>query len=175
MPELIPVLDKEAIAHKVADVGRQISKDYKDADLVLICVLKGAFMFLADLVRQIDVKNLQIDFVRVASYGDLSQSSGCIRLLKDIETDIGGRDVLIIEDILDSGLTMAYLRDHLAAFGPKSIGFCVMLDKPHRRRVAIEADYVGHTVAENGFLVGYGLDYAETYRNLPEVYDLKMG
>ncbi len=174
MPELIPVLDKKTIALKIAAVGRRISSDYKDANLVLVCVLKGAFMFLADLVREIDIKNLSIDFVRVASYGDFSQSSGRIKLVQDIETEIGGKDVLIIEDILDSGLTMAFLRDHLAAFKPRSIRFCVMLDKPRRRRIAIEADYVCHTVEGSGFLVGYGLDYAEAYRNLPDVFDLKL-
>ncbi|RPI62160.1 MAG: hypoxanthine phosphoribosyltransferase [Planctomycetaceae bacterium] len=175
MPELIPVLDKEAIACKVADVARQISNDYQNSHLVLIGVLKGAFIFMADLIREIEVECLNIDFVRVASYGDHSQSSGCIRLIKDIETDISGKDVLIVEDILDSGLTMAYLRDHLAGFSPRSLKICVMLDKPHKRRVAVQAEYVCHTVTENGFLVGYGLDYAESYRNLPAVYELKLG
>jgi hypoxanthine phosphoribosyltransferase len=174
MPELIPILDKEVIARKVADVARQISNDYKDANLVLIGVLKGAFIFMADLVRQIEVHSVQVDFVRVASYGHLRQSSGKIRLLNDIDTEIGGKDVLIVEDILDSGLTAAFLREHLAGFNPKSLKFCVLLDKPHRRQAPVQADYICHTVAENGFLVGYGLDYAESYRNLPEVYDLKI-
>jgi hypoxanthine phosphoribosyltransferase len=175
MPELIPVLDKEVIARKVAAVARQISNDYKESNLVLIGVLKGAFIFLADLARQIEVKSLNIDFMRVTSYGKLRQSSGKIRLLNDIDIDIGGKDVLIVEDILDSGLTVAFLRDHLAAFGPKSLKVCVMLDKPHRRQVPLQADYVCHTIVENGFLVGYGLDFAESYRNLPEVFDLKPG
>jgi hypoxanthine phosphoribosyltransferase len=174
MPELIPVLDKEAIDRKVADIARQISSDYKGTHLVLIGVLKGAFVFLADLARKLEVKHLTIDFIRAASYGCQNSSSGCIRLLKDIETDIAGKDVLIVEDILDSGLTATYLRDHLLGRGAKSVKTCVMLDKPKGRKKNFTADYVAYTVPGNGFLVGYGLDYAEDYRHLPAVFDLKM-
>lgn len=171
MPDLIPVLDQNAIARKVSELARRISLDYKDADLVMIGVLKGAFVFMADLIRQIDVPTLRVDFVWVQSYGCDSQSSGCIRLLKDIHIDISGKDILIVEDIYDSGLTLAYLQKHFSAWHPRSIKICVMINKKERRQVDVTVDYVGHTV-EKGFLVGYGLDYAEAYRQLPGIYHL---
>lgn len=173
MPELIPVLDENAIAQKVTELARKISLDYKDADLVMIGVLKGAFVFMADLIRQIDIPSLRIDFVWVESYGCKSESTGCIRLLKDIQIDIRGRDILIVEDIYDSGLTLAYLRKHLEARGPRSIKICAMIDKRERRQVDVAVDYVCHSV-EKGFLVGYGLDYAEDYRQLPGIYHLVL-
>jgi hypoxanthine phosphoribosyltransferase len=173
MPELTPVLDRTAIAQRVADVARQISIDYKDADLVMIGVLKGAFIFLSDLIRQVDVERLAIDFIRVASYESALETSGRIQMSKDIEIDINGKDVLIVEDILDSGLTLSYLVRHLEQSNPKSIKICTLIDKRERRQADIPVKYVCHTV-EKGFLVGYGLDYAEAYRNLPEVYELKM-
>jgi hypoxanthine phosphoribosyltransferase len=173
MPELTPVLDRTAIAQRVADVARQISIDYKDADLVMIGVLKGAFIFLSDLIRQVDVERLAIDFIRVASYESALETSGRIQMSKDIEIDINGKDVLIVEDILDSGLTLSYLVRHLEQRKPKSIKICTLIDKRERRQADIPVNYVCHTV-EKGFLVGYGLDYAEAYRHLPEVYELKM-
>lgn len=173
MSELIPALDKEAIARIVADLGRRISSDYKNRELVVIGVLKGAFVFLADLIRKIDGVDLSVDFVRTASYGSDSESSGQIQLSKDIEVEISGKDVLIVEDILDSGLTAAYLMEFFRQRKPKSIKFCAFIDKQERRQVDLQADYVGFSV-ERGFLVGYGLDYAEQYRNLPGVYELKL-
>jgi len=171
MPDLIPVLDKETIAQKVDQIARQISSDYKDANLVLIGVLKGAFVFMADLVRCLDLKKLTIDFVCLESYGDGADSSGRIHMVKDVEVDIRNKDVLIVEDILDTGLTLEYLKKHLERSQPRSVKICVMIDKFERRKVDVQAQYVGHKVTE-GFLVGYGLDYAEAYRHLPGIFHL---
>jgi hypoxanthine phosphoribosyltransferase len=173
MPELTLVLNKETIAEKVAEVAREISVDYKEADLVLIGVLKGAFVFMADLIRQLDVEQLAIDFVRLASYGNDCQSTGCLRLLKDFELDIQNKDVLIVEDILDTGLTVAYLKQHLDRFNPRSVKVCAFIDKYERRQVPLKADYACHE-SRTGFLVGYGLDYAENYRHLPGLYHLNF-
>ena len=171
MFELIPALDRDAIARIVADLGRRISSDYKNRELVMIGVLKGAFVFMADLIREIDGADVIVDFVRAASYGDGCESSGHVCLTKDIEVNISGKDVLIVEDILDSGLTAAYLLDYFRERNPKSIRFCAFIDKRERRQVDLEADYVG--VNAEGFLIGYGLDHGEKYRNLPGVFELK--
>jgi hypoxanthine phosphoribosyltransferase len=173
MPELIPILNKDAIAQRVAEVARRISLDYSEADLVIVGVLKGAFVFLADLIRQLTLERFTIDFVRVASYGRDLETSGNITLSKDIETDINGKDLLIVEDILDSGLTLSHLITHFRRKNPKSIKICTLIDKRERRQVDLPADYICHTVTK-GFLVGYGLDYAEAYRHLPGVFDLKL-
>jgi hypoxanthine phosphoribosyltransferase len=173
MPELIPVLDEETIAQRVDAVARQISSDYTDADLVIIGVLKGAFIFMADLIRRLELDRMTVDFIRLSSYKGNDHSAGRIDLLKDTEVDLEGKDLLIVEDILDTGLTLAYLRDHLKTMHPRSVKTCVLIDKYERRQVDIEAEYVCHKVKE-GFLVGYGLDYAETYRNLPGIYNLKF-
>ncbi|MBI5062441.1 MAG: hypoxanthine phosphoribosyltransferase [Desulfatitalea sp.] len=171
MPDLTPVLDKETIAQKVDQIARQISYDYKDANLVMLGVLKGAFVFMADLLRRLDLKQVTVDFVRLESYGDGADSSGQIRMVKDVEVDIRDKDVLIVEDILDTGLTLDYLKRHLERLQPRSIKICVMIDKFERRKVDVQAQYVGHKVKE-GFLVGYGLDYAEAYRHLPGIFHL---
>ena len=173
MPELIPVLDKDAIAEKVADVARKISSDYNDGDLVIIGVLKGAFVFLADLIRQLTIETFIVDFVRIPSYGEGSETSGNIRILKDIEVDIHNKDVIIVEDIVDSGLTVAHYREQLKLRQPRTIKICTMIDKLERRETDLQPDYVCHQL-ESGFFVGYGLDYAERYRNLPGIYDIKM-
>ena len=173
MPDLTPVLSSDAIARRVDEVARQISSDYKDADLVIIGVLKGAFVFLADLMRCLQIERVTVDFIRVASYGDQNASSGSIGLIKDLETDIAGKDVIIVEDILDTGLTLEFLKQHMAAMNPRSIKTCVLIDKVERREVNVAADYVCHTLKE-GFLVGYGLDYAEAYRHLPGIYNLNF-
>jgi hypoxanthine phosphoribosyltransferase len=170
MPELIPILKKDDIDKIVSAVARKISSDYKDRELVLIGVLKGAFIFLADLVRHLTIP-VKIDFVRTSSYGADTSSSGNIHLTKEIEIDVKGKDVLVIEDIVDTGLTLTYLIDYLKSFGPNTVKVCTLLDKQERRKTKIKADYVCHVV-EKGFLVGYGLDYAEEYRNLPEIYDM---
>jgi hypoxanthine phosphoribosyltransferase len=167
------LLDKEAIAQKVSTTAKLISKDYQDSDLVIIGVLHGAFIFMADLIRQLSIDTFAIDFVRLSSYGDRSESSGRIRLLLDIETDIYGKDVLIVDDILDTGLTTTYLMEQLQSRRPRSIKICVMIDKLERRQTSVKPDYVCHKV-EQGFLVGYGLDYAGVYRNLPDIYRLNV-
>jgi hypoxanthine phosphoribosyltransferase len=173
MPELIPVLNKDAIALKVADVAKKISSDYADGDLVLIGVLKGAFVFLADLIRQLTLNSFTVDFVRIASYGEHTESSADIRMLKDIETDIAGKDVLIVEDILDTGQTIAHLFERLKLRRPRTIKICTLIDKLERRKIDLKPDYACHQI-ESGFVVGYGLDFAEAYRNLPGLFHIKM-
>jgi hypoxanthine phosphoribosyltransferase len=153
-------------------MARTISSDYKDHDLVLIGVLKGAFVFISDLVRHLSIP-VKIDFIRVLSYVSGVSSSRDIQLTKDIEIDIKNKDVLIIEDIVDTGLTLKYLIDYLKTYHPKTVRVCTLIDKHERREVDVEIDYICHSVAE-GFLVGYGLDYDEDYRYLPEVYHLQL-
>ena len=172
MPELIPVLDKDAIARYVADVAKQISDDYRDGDLVIIGVLKGAFVFMADLIRQLTLKSFTIDFIRVASYGDGMDPAGKVRIVHDIETDISNKDVLIVDDIYDTGGTMTFLYRHLKARMPRTIRICTFIDKTERRQAPLKPDYACHKI-DQGFLVGYGLDYAEAYRHLPGLYKLK--
>ena len=172
MPELIPVLKKNEIDKLVADTARRISADYKDSELVLVGILKGAFIFLSDLARQLSIP-VKIDFIRASSYGHGTSSSGKIRVTKELETDIRDRDVLLVEDIVDTGLTLTCLIEYLNSFHPKSVRVCAFLDKRERREKEVAVDYVCK-VMEEGFLVGYGLDYAEDYRSLPEIYHLKL-
>jgi len=172
MPEFIPVLKKDDIDKMVVAVARKISSDYKDRELVLIGVLKGSFVFLSDLIRNLSIP-VKIDFVGVSSYSDKTSSSGNIQLTKSIEIDIKNKNVLVVEDIVDSGLTLAWLIDYLMSFKPETVNTCALLDKRERRETKIHIDYTCHVVQE-GFLVGYGLDYAEDYRNLPEIYHLKL-
>ncbi|MCG2757103.1 MAG: hypoxanthine phosphoribosyltransferase, partial [Desulfobacteraceae bacterium] len=171
MAELIPVLNEDKIEKLVADVAKKISDDYKDSELVLIGVLKGAFVFMSDLMRRITIP-VKIDFVGISSYGSNTVSSGKIRLTREIEIDIKNKDVLIVEDIVDTGLTLKYLIDYLKSFDPKSVKICALLDKHERRKTEINIDYPCHRI-EKGFIVGYGIDYAEDYRNLPAIYHLK--
>lgn len=171
-PEMIPVLSREQIQEKVAALAARISEDYHRKDVVVVGILKGAFIFLADLVRALTIP-VRIGFIRLASYGSDTSSSGTIRITKDLELDIHGRHVLIVEDIIDSGLTIAYLLDHLKPLGPESVKVCAFIDKLERREVQIPVDYAGHVVRE-GFLVGYGLDHDEQFRGLPEIYHLKL-
>jgi hypoxanthine phosphoribosyltransferase len=173
MPELTSVLDKDVIARYVADIAKQISNDYRDGDLVIIGVLKGAFVFMADLIRQLTLKSFTIDFIRLASYGDGVDPAGKVRIVHDIETDISDKDVLIVEDIFDTGWTMTCLYRHLQARKPRTIRICTLIDKTERRQTTLRPDYVCHKI-DKGFLVGYGLDYAEAYRHLPGLYNLKM-
>jgi hypoxanthine phosphoribosyltransferase len=169
---MVPILSRAQIEKKVHELANRISKDYCGKEIVLVGVLKGAFIFLADLVRELAVP-AQIAFTRLASYGANTSTSGRIRITKDIELDIQGRHVLIVEDIVDSGLTIAYLLNHLKQRRPESIRICALIDKRERRKVQVQVDYAGHVV-DQGFLVGYGLDFDEKYRNLPEVYHLKF-
>jgi hypoxanthine phosphoribosyltransferase len=173
MPDFTPVLNKDEIERQISDIAKIITADYQGQELVLVGVLKGAFLFLADLARELKLDNLKIDFVQASSYGGDTISSETIVLKKDIDVDIRDKDVLVVEDIVDTGLTLAFLVDHLRRFGPKSIKVCARIDKKERRKAAVAVDYACTTI-EKGFLVGYGLDYAEDYRNLPEIYHLKL-
>ena len=172
MPELIPVLNKNDIDNMVARVARKISSDYQDRELILIGILKGAFVFLSDLVRHLTIP-VKVDFIRVCSYGSDVSSSGNIRLTKEIEIDVNNKDVLIVEDIVDTGLTLSFIIDYLKTFNPKTVKICSLLDKHERRSENIKIDYACHEAAE-GFLVGYGLDYNEDYRYLAGIYHLKL-
>lgn len=169
--ELVPVISRSEIADIVANLARRISRDYSGKDLCMIGVLNGVFVFMADLVRELTVP-VQVDFVRLASYGSGTVTSGDVRITKGIELDIKERDVLVIEDIIDSGLTVDFLLKYLKKFQPKTVKVCALIDKTERRQVEVPVDYVGHVV-EEGFLVGYGLDCDQRYRELPEVYHLK--
>jgi len=165
------LVDEGAIEMKVRELGARIAEDYRGRDLVLVSILKGALPFLADLMRQIPLP-LALDFLEVSSYGDATESSGVVRILKDIKNPIDGRDVLVVEDILDTGQTLAFVVEHLRSQRPASVRICTLLDKPARRVVPIEIDYRGFEIADK-FVVGYGLDYAERYRNLPFIGVLK--
>ena len=172
MSEFIPVLTKKEIDAQVSHIAQVISADYKDRELILIGILKGAFIFLSDLIRQLTIP-VKVDFMCVSSYGDHTTSLGRIKLIKDVDININNKDVLIVEDIVDTGITLSYLVDHLHASGASSVRICMLIDKRERRETDVRVDYACHTV-DKGFLVGYGLDYAEFYRNLPEVYHLKL-
>jgi hypoxanthine phosphoribosyltransferase len=165
------LLTREAIADKVRELGGRLTEEYRGLNPLMLCVLKGSSIFYADLCRCLDIP-LQMDFIAVSSYGRHSGSSGEVRLVKDLDESIEGRHVIIVEDILDTGLTLQYLTRMLRSRKPASLKLCTLLDKPERRKVKIEADYVGFTVP-NEFVVGYGLDYAERYRNLPDIGILK--
>jgi len=161
------LVQREDLAGRVRQLGSEISADYAGRDLFLIGVLKGAFFFLADLMRSIEVP-CEVDFMAVASYGSSTDSSGVVRILKDLDATIEGREVLIVEDIVDSGLTLSYLLRTLRARDPASLEVCALLTKPERRKVQLPIRYVGFEIPNN-FVVGYGLDHAERYRNLPYV------
>jgi hypoxanthine phosphoribosyltransferase len=161
------LVSSEELQKRVGELGAQISKDYEGRDLVLVGVLKGAVLFLADLMRSIDVP-CEIDFMAVSSYGSQTDSSGVVRILKDLDASIEGRHVLIVEDIIDSGLTLQYLMRSLNTRGPASLEVCALLTKPERLRVDLSPRYLGFEIP-NRFAVGYGLDHAQHYRNLEYV------
>src|SRR6185437_4464655 len=161
------LVEADALRERVRELGEQISKDYADRDLLLVGVLKGAVFFLSDLMRHLDVP-CEVDFMAVASYGSSTDSSGVVRILKDLDIPIEGRQVLIVEDIVDSGLTLSYLLRTLRARNPKSLEVCALLTKPERRKVDLPIRYVGFEIP-NRFAIGYGLDHAEKFRNLPYV------
>lgn len=161
---------RRKIARRVKELAAQINRDYAGQDLLLIGILKGSFIFLADLARGLEVP-AEVDFVRLMSYGAGTESSGEVHVTKDVELPVKGRHVLIVEDIVDAGLTLDFLLGHLASHNPASLKICCLIDKRERRQVEVPLDYVGFTVAK-GFLVGYGLDCAEKFRTLPEVYEL---
>ncbi|KJS85552.1 MAG: hypoxanthine phosphoribosyltransferase [Peptococcaceae bacterium BICA1-8] len=161
------LITEEDIKDKVKELGAMITRDYQGKDLLVICILKGAMVFMSDLVREIKVP-LDIDTMVVTSYGSSTKSSGVVRILKDLDESVENRDLLIVEDIVDTGLTLKYLMDNIFSRGPKSVKICSFLDKPERRKVDIAPDYKGYSIPDE-FVVGYGLDYAEKYRNLPYV------
>jgi hypoxanthine phosphoribosyltransferase len=167
------LVQADDLQRRVRELGADISRDYAGRDLLLVCVLKGAVFFLSDLMRQIDVP-CEVDFMAVASYGDATDSSGVVRILKDLDAPIEGRDVLIVEDIVDSGLTLQYLMRNLRARGPTSLEVCALLTKPSRRKADVGAKYIGFEIP-NRFVIGYGLDHAEKHRNLPYVAALTTG
>jgi hypoxanthine phosphoribosyltransferase len=165
---LNPWLSRHQISSIVKALADQISKDYGERELVLVCILKGAFMFFSDLIRHLQIP-VQVDFVRLASYGSGMVSSGRIEIVKDIELSIEGKDVLIIEDIIDSGRTLRFLMDRFSPLNPHSLKICALFDKKARRKVELIGDYIGKDV-EDVFIVGYGIDFNEAYRNLPDIY-----
>lgn len=171
-PDLERILfDERTILDKVEQLGRQIASDYLDKNPLFICILKGAAMFMTDLVKRVDV-SLEMDFMAISSYGTSSESSGVVRILKDLDRAVEGRHVVIVEDIVDTGLTLKYIREAMIHRGAESVRIVSLFDKPSGRKVDIKPDYFGFTVP-NAFIVGYGLDYAERYRNLPFVGVLK--
>ena len=161
------LIDEETLAARVAELGAEVSADYEGRDLLLIGVLKGAVFFMADLMRHLTVA-CEVDFMAISSYGDATDSSGIVRILKDLDISIEGRDVLVVEDIIDSGLTLSYLIRNLESREPASLEVCALLTKPSRREIDVRVRYVGFEIP-NKFVVGYGLDFAERYRNLPYV------
>jgi hypoxanthine phosphoribosyltransferase len=161
------LIDEERLRARVAELGEEVSADYIGRDLLLIGVLKGAVFFMADLMRHLTV-TCELDFMAISSYGAATDSSGVVRILKDLDINIAGRDVLVVEDIIDSGLTLSYLMRNLEAREPASLEICALLTKPERREIDVPVRYVGFEIP-NRFVIGYGLDFGERYRNLPYV------
>lgn len=161
------LLTKEQIQKRVAELGAQISHDYKDDPPIMICILKGAVVFFSDLMREINLP-VSIEFMAVSSYGSSTKSSGVVRIVKDLDRDIVNRNVLVVEDIVDSGMTLSHLKVILSARKAKKVSIVTLLDKPERRRAPLEVDYSGFVIPD-AFVVGYGLDYDEKYRNLPDI------
>jgi hypoxanthine phosphoribosyltransferase len=164
---LVTMLSTEQIATRVKELGAQIAAEYKDRNLVLVVVLKGSFIFAADLCRAID-GHVRIDFLGVRSYGEGTETSGVVQITQDLSRPIAGEDVVIVEDIVDTGLTIAHLMDLFRTRNPRSVKVCALLHKPARSRVAVNVDFLGFTI-EDKFVVGYGLDFGERYRNLPYI------
>jgi hypoxanthine phosphoribosyltransferase len=165
------LITKEELDKQVKEMASRISKDYEGKELVIIGVLKGGFIFLADLAREITIP-VDLDFMSVSSYGNSSKSSGVVKIIKDVDTNIDGKHVLIVEDIIDTGLTLNHLVELLKTRGPLSVKICAALDKPSRRKADVQVDYKGIEIPDE-FVVGYGLDYCGKYRNIPEVCILK--
>lgn len=171
-PPIKVVFSPEAIQRRVRELAEQISADFAGQEPIMLGVLKGCFIFLSDLVRQVDFP-LEVDFVRLASYGSSATSSGQVQLVKAPELPIKGRPVVVVEDIIDTGITLKWLREYLESMEPSAVRLCVLVDKAERREVEVEVDYVGFKVP-GGFLVGYGLDFDEQYRFLPGIYELNQ-
>ncbi len=166
-PEVDILLSTEEVEKRVRELGAQISSDYPGEKVIAVGILKGAFIFMADLVRNIDLP-VEIEFMAVTSYGKAAASSGEVRILKDLDCSIEGQNVIVIEDIIDTGLTLKYIKEILLKREPKSLKLCCMLDKPSRREAAIDVDYIGYSIPDH-FVVGYGLDFSGRYRSLPYV------
>lgn len=164
------LVSREVIAQKTKELGAQISKDYEGKELVLIGVLKGGFIFLADLMREITIP-VDMDFISVSSYGNSTKTSGVVRIIKDVDINIANKHVLIVEDLVDTGLTLKHLKELFSTRGPLSVKICTALDKPSRRKVDITVEYEGIVIPDK-FVIGYGLDYIGKYRNLPDVCTL---
>jgi len=162
----------EEIDRKVKELGKQIREKYSGRNITCLCILKGASIFFADLVRELDT-NIRFDFMSVSSYGSATSNTGAVQILKDLEFDIEGQHLLIVEDILDTGLTLTYIKSILSSRNPASIEICCLFDKPSRRKTEISAEYVGFSIPDE-FIVGYGMDYAEKYRNLKDVCILEL-
>ena len=161
------LIEEDAVAARVAELGSEISNDYAGKDLLLVGVLKGAVFFMADLMRELSIP-CEVDFMAISSYGASTDSSGVVRILKDLDINIEGRDVLVVEDIIDSGLTLSYLIRNLESRNPSSLEICALLTKPERREIDVHVRYTGFEIP-NEFVIGYGLDFGERYRNLPYV------
>jgi hypoxanthine phosphoribosyltransferase len=161
------LIEEEPLQARIAELGAEISSEYEGRDLLLVGVLKGAVFFMADLMRELSIP-CEIDFMAISSYGAATDSSGVVRILKDLDTNIAGRDVLVVEDIIDSGLTLSYLMRSLKARKPASLEICALLTKPERREIDVPVKFVGFEIP-NKFVIGYGLDFAERFRNLPYV------
>jgi hypoxanthine phosphoribosyltransferase len=170
-PQLKILIKRDEIAKAVDRLASQIERDYQGKQPLLVGILKGSFVFMADLIRQLDLP-LELDFVRLSSYGAARESSGKVRVVQDIEAPIKDRDVLVIEDIVDTGITTSFLLDYLRKGKPASLKLCTLTDKPSRRRVPVSIDYLGFSLP-NEFVVGYGLDCDERFRNLPDIYALE--
>ena len=165
------LVSEEELSKKVRELGEKITKDYEGKDLILVGILKGAAIFMADLARRIDLP-ITLEFLAVSSYGNSTESSGVVKIVKDLDTDGEGKDILIVEDIIDTGLTLSYITENLKKRGAKSVKICTLLDKPERRKIDVPVDYRGFIIPDE-FVVGYGIDYAEQYRNLPYVSSIK--
>ncbi len=162
------LITRDEIKKRVEEMGHQICSDYKDKKVMTVSLLKGSFVFTADLVREIDLP-VRVEFMITSSYGHATVNSGKVKIVQDIEADLSGYDVLVVDDIADSGVTLEFVMKHLASRKPKSLASCVLLDKPSRRVTDIEADYVGFTIPDK-FIVGYGLNYGHHYRNVPYIF-----
>ncbi|HXV82807.1 MAG TPA: hypoxanthine phosphoribosyltransferase [Candidatus Binatia bacterium] len=168
---LVLLYSRDHVGRRVKELAAAISADYKGADLVLVGILRGSFVFLADLIRQLTIP-VAIDFVGAASYGSRTQSSGQVTFTRELQVPVSGRDLLLVEDIEDTGVTLQAIQKKLNELGPRSIKICSLIDKRERRLVEIPLDYVGFQI-DKGFIVGYGIDYAEQYRNLPDIYRIE--
>lgn len=166
------MITEEQIRARASEIGKQISEEFKDEEMLVVGILKGAVMWMSDVVKNIDNKKLGIDFMVVSSYGSSTKSSGVVKIVKDLDSDIAGKIVIIVEDIVDSGITLSYLKKYLSGRNAKAVRICTLLDKPEGRKVELEADYIGFTVPDR-FIVGYGLDFDQKYRQLPYISFLK--